>query len=149
MHNIITVISQNVFLWRLPQAQRLIELTTASLTIIQLLGSRVLGGIFYCSQMCRVHYILNMSGSISVSLIFTYSLMIQHGTHKYDHIMTIAKHAYRYIRWYIKNNAWVTVNNDFGVTSDAICQWFSRVTKSRVKIIGKLHHEWPKNRYSR
>ena len=48
----------------------------------------------------------------------------------------------------IKNNAWVTVNNDFWVTSEAICQWFSRVTKSRVKIIGKSHHEWPKNRYS-
>ena len=49
----------------------------------------------------------------------------------------------------IKNNAWVTVNNDFWVTSEAICQWFSRVTKSRVKIIGKSHHEWPKNCYSR
>ena len=49
----------------------------------------------------------------------------------------------------MKNNAWVTVNNDFWVTSEAICQWFSRVTKSRVKIIGKSHHEWPKNRYSR
>ena len=49
----------------------------------------------------------------------------------------------------IKNNAWVTVNNDFWVTSEAICQWFSRVTKSGVKIIGKLPHEWPKNRYSR
>ena len=49
----------------------------------------------------------------------------------------------------IKNNAWVTVNNDFWVTSEAICQWFSRVSKSRVKIIGKSHHEWPKNRYSR
>ena len=49
----------------------------------------------------------------------------------------------------IKNNAWVTVNNYFWVTSEAICQRFSRVTKSRVKIIGKLHHEWPKNRYSR
>ena len=48
----------------------------------------------------------------------------------------------------IKNNAWVTVNNDFWVTSEAICQKFS-VTKSRVKIIGKSHHEWPKNRYSR
>ena len=43
----------------------------------------------------------------------------------------------------IKNNAWVTVNNDFWVTSEAICQWFSRVTKSRVKIIGKSPHEWP------
>ena len=49
----------------------------------------------------------------------------------------------------IKNNAWVTVNNDFWVTSEAICQWFSRVTKSRVKIIGKSHHEWPQNRYWR
>ena len=25
-----------------------------------------------------------------------------------------------------------------------ICQWFSWVTKSRVKIIGKSPHEWPK-----
>ena len=46
---------------------------------------------------------------------------------------------------YIKNNAWVTVNNDFLVTShEVICQWFSLVTKSRVKIIGKSRHEWPK-----
>ena len=45
---------------------------------------------------------------------------------------------------YIKINAWVTVNNDFWVTSEAICQWFSRVTKSLVKIIDKSHHEWPK-----
>ena len=37
---------------------------------------------------------------------------------------------------------------EFGVTSEAICQWFSRVTKSRVNITGKSHHEWPKNRYS-
>ena len=49
----------------------------------------------------------------------------------------------------IKNNAWVTVNNDFLVTSEVICQWFSRVTKSRVKIIGKSPHEWLKNCYSR
>ena len=49
----------------------------------------------------------------------------------------------------IKNNAWVTVNDDFWVTSEAICQRFSRVTKSRVKIIGKSHHEWPQNCYSR
>ena len=49
----------------------------------------------------------------------------------------------------IKNNAWVTVNNDVWVTSEVICQWFSRVTKSRLKIISKSHHEWPKNRYSR
>ena len=48
----------------------------------------------------------------------------------------------------IKNNAWVTVNSDFWVTSEAICRWFSRVTKSRVKIIGKSHHEWPKNCHS-
>ena len=44
----------------------------------------------------------------------------------------------------IKNIAWVTVNNDFWVTSEAICQWFSRVTKSRMKINGKSHHEWHK-----
>ena len=45
----------------------------------------------------------------------------------------------------IKNNAWVTVNNYFWVTSEAICQWFSWVTRSRGKILGKLHHEWHKN----
>ena len=48
-----------------------------------------------------------------------------------------------YILHDIKNNAWVTVNNDLGVTSEAIWQLFSRVTKSQVKIIGKLPHEWP------
>ena len=32
------------------------------------------------------------------------------------------------------------------VTSEMICQWFSRVTKSRVTIIGKSPHEWPKYR---
>ena len=57
-------------------------------------ASRVLGRIFYCSQMCRAHYILKMRGSISMGLIFTYSLMIQHGADKYD-IMTIAKHAHK------------------------------------------------------
>ena len=45
---------------------------------------------------------------------------------------------------YIKNNAWVTVNNDFFVTSEATPQWFSRVTKSRVKIIAESPHEWQK-----
>ena len=59
------------------------------LTIIQLEGSRVLRGIFYCFQMCRANCILKMSGSISVGLMFTYSLMIKHG---YD-IMTVAKPA--------------------------------------------------------
>ena len=44
----------------------------------------------------------------------------------------------------IKNNAWVTVNNDFFVTSEAIRQWISRVTKSRVKIIAESPHEWQK-----
>ena len=48
----------------------------------------------------------------------------------------------------IKHNGWVTVNNKFLVTSEVICQWFSRVTKSWVKIIGKSPHEWPKNHYS-
>ena len=57
--------------------------------------------------------------------------------------------AYEKIISDIKSNAWVTVNNDFWVTSEAICQLFSRVTKSRVKIIGESHHGWPKNRYSR
>ena len=55
-------------------------------------------------------------------------------------------HIFLLCRWVssvIKNNTFVTVNNDFWVTSEAICQWFSRVTKSRVKIIGKSHHEWP------
>ena len=63
------------------------------LTVMQREGSRVLGGIFYCSQMCRAHCILKKSGSVSVGLTFTYSLMIQHGADKYD-IMAIAKHAY-------------------------------------------------------
>ena len=30
------------------------------------------------------------------------------------------------------------------ITSEVICKWFARVTKSRVKIIGESHHEWPK-----
>ena len=41
----------------------------------------------------------------------------------------------------IKNNAWVPVNNDFFVTGEVIRQWFSRVTKSRVKIIAESPHE--------
>ena len=61
----------------------------------------------------------------------------------------VAKRLCLHLWGEIKNNAWVTVNNDFWVTSEAICQWFSRVTKSRVKIIGKSHNVWPKNRYSR
>ena len=44
----------------------------------------------------------------------------------------------------IKNNAWVTVNNDFSVTSEVIRQWFSRVMKSRVKIFAESLHEWQK-----
>ena len=31
-----------------------------------------------------------------------------------------------------------------GVTCDAICQWFSLLTSSLVKIIGKSPHSWPK-----
>ena len=42
------------------------------------------------------------------------------------------------------NNIFVTVNNDFGVTREAICQWFSLETSSLVKIIGKSPHSWPK-----
>ena len=40
------------------------------------------------------------------------------------------------------NHASVTVNNDFGGTRDAICQWFSLVTSSLVKIVGKSPHLW-------
>ena len=42
------------------------------------------------------------------------------------------------------NNTFVTVNNDFLVTREVICQWFSLVTSSLVKIIGKSPHSWPK-----
>ena len=41
------------------------------------------------------------------------------------------------------------MNNDFWVTRGAIYQWFSLVTSSLVKIIGKSPHSWPKSRYSR
>ena len=34
----------------------------------------------------------------------------------------------------IKNNAWVTVNNDFLVTSGVICQWFSRVFTNGTRL---------------
>ena len=40
----------------------------------------------------------------------------------------------------IKNNAWVTVDNDFWTR----VRWFFRATKSRVTIIGKSRNEWPK-----
>ena len=36
------------------------------------------------------------------------------------------------------------MNKDFGVTRDAICPWFSLVTSSLVKIIGKSPHSSPK-----
>ena len=36
------------------------------------------------------------------------------------------------------------MNNDFGVTRWATCKWFSLVTSSLVKIIGKSSHSWPK-----
>ena len=39
-----------------------------------------------------------------------------------------------------QNNTFVTVNNDFRVTRDAICQWFLLVNSSLVKIIGKSPH---------
>ena len=41
------------------------------------------------------------------------------------------------------------MNNDFWVTHEVICQWFSLVTSSLVKIIGKSPHSWPKHHYSR
>ena len=45
------------------------------------------------------------------------------------------------------NNMWVTMKTIF-VSIEAIQEWFSRVTKSRVKIIAESPHEW-KHRYSR
>ena len=36
------------------------------------------------------------------------------------------------------------MNYDFLVTREVICQWFSLVTSSLVKIIGKSPHSWPK-----
>ena len=50
------------------------------------------------------------------------------------------------IKWYIRYR---TVDNDFVVTRETICQWLSLVTLSLVKIIGKSLYSWPhKNRYS-
>ena len=37
------------------------------------------------------------------------------------------------------------MNTDFFVTSEAIRQWFSRVTKSLVKIIAELPDSWQKS----
>ena len=45
------------------------------------------------------------------------------------------------------NNTFVALNDNFWVTNDAICQWFSLVTVSLLKIIGKSAHSWPKNCY--
>ena len=36
------------------------------------------------------------------------------------------------------------MNNDFVVTQEVICQWFSLVTSSLVRISGKSPHSWPK-----
>ena len=44
----------------------------------------------------------------------------------------------------IKNNAWVTANNDFWVTSKMICQWLPRVTKLRVKSLANRVTSDPK-----
>ena len=59
---------------------------------------------------------------------------------KYLHIDGLALSCFISIED-IKNNAWVTVNNNFFVTSEAIRRWFSRVTKSRVKIIAESPHD--------
>ena len=56
------------------------------------------------------------------------------------------------VRWFaIDFHEWrITVNNDFLVTSEVICQWFlanhwfSLVTSSLAKIIGKSPASWPK-----
>ena len=44
----------------------------------------------------------------------------------------------------IENNVWISMNNDFFVTSEAIRQWFSWMTKARVKIIAVAPHKWQK-----
>ena len=48
----------------------------------------------------------------------------------------------------IKNNTWVTVNNDFGVMSEALWQQFSLVTKPQVKIISKRFMSDPKSLFT-
>ena len=50
-------------------------------------------------------------------------------------VMTVGKIEFS---WDIRNNAWVTVNNDFFVTSEAIRQWFSRVTNENHCRIASL-----------
>ena len=42
------------------------------------------------------------------------------------------------------NNTFVTGNNDFFVTREAIRQWFSLMTLSLVKIIAESPHSWQK-----
>ena len=42
------------------------------------------------------------------------------------------------------NNTFVTLNNDILVTREVICQWFSFVTSSLVKLIAKSSHSWSK-----
>ena len=118
---------------------------------------------------CLSHWKLqsNSFSTVNIKQIIQLNIYISKSLTAYNHetnqmVYVIWKTLLGQLCWYlleqsslcnsfedIKNNARVTVNNDFGVMSEAICQWFSRVTKSRVKIIGKSHHEWPKNRYSR
>ena len=53
-------------------------------------------------------------------------------------------------KWPVRNKYYIRYHEYwFWVTRNAICQWFSLVTSSLVKIIGKSPHSWPKNRCSR
>ena len=41
------------------------------------------------------------------------------------------------------NDLFLTMNDNFLVALDVICQWFSQVTLSLMKSIGKSPHWWP------
>ena len=92
------------------------------------------------TRQCGQHNTYNLYHKVRLAISLMASLSHEKGT-EWDLEQGLLQ--------YIKNNAWVTVNNDVVVMSGGICQWFSQVTKSRVKIIGISPHEWPKNRYSR
>ena len=56
-----------------------------------------------------------------------------------------SNHGTGLVVWRIMHELpWITTL----VTSEVICQWFSRLTKSRVKIIGKSPHKWPKSLFT-
>ena len=79
---------------------------------------------------------------------------------KWPSLMTMAKWAFHdffigivrlgnEIACKIYNDTFVTVINDTLVTCDVICQRFSLVTSSLMKIIGKSPNPWPKYHYLR